>query len=214
MKNDATNFNRIMTGLGEVVEIVEGRAQAARIYVPEDMDVKAIRARLGLSQVAFAARFGFTASAVKEWEQHRRRPEAAARVLLRVIEREPEAVERAHPAPVVARSERTRSSVAPRSRSPPHLNSRLQPICQPHLDQGLPRHAPSAGVGVEFGDHVLRHVEVDAPGFETGTARGGQIKVIGHVLARLEPAVELLHTNLRPGCHSPSPHLVLIAGRR
>ena len=95
MKNDATNFNRIMTGLGEVVEIVEGRAQAARIYVPEDMDVKAIRARLGLSQVAFAARFGFTASAVKEWEQHRRRPEAAARVLLRVIEREPEAVERA-----------------------------------------------------------------------------------------------------------------------
>lgn len=95
MKNDDTNFNRIMTGLGEVVEIVEGRAQAARVYVPEDMDVKAIRARLGLSQVAFAARFGFTASAVKEWEQHRRRPEAAARVLLRVIEREPEAVERA-----------------------------------------------------------------------------------------------------------------------
>ena len=95
MKNDDTNFNRIMTGLGEVVEIVEGRAQAARVYVPEDMDVKAIRARLGLSQVAFAARFGFTASAVKEWEQHRRKPEAAARVLLRVIEREPEAVERA-----------------------------------------------------------------------------------------------------------------------
>lgn len=95
MKNDDTNFNRIMTGLGEVVEIVEGRAQAARVYVPEDMDVKAIRARLGLSQVAFAARFGFTSSAVKEWEQHRRKPEAAARVLLRVIEREPEAVERA-----------------------------------------------------------------------------------------------------------------------
>lgn len=95
MKKDDTNFNRIMTGLGEVVEIVEGRVQPARIYVPEDMDVKAIRAKLGLSQVAFAARFGFTASAVKEWEQRRRRPEAAARVLLRVIEREPEAVERA-----------------------------------------------------------------------------------------------------------------------
>jgi len=95
MKNDDTNFNRIMTGLGEVVEIVEGRAKAARVYVPEEVDVKAIRARLGLSQSAFAARFGFTSSAVKEWEQRRRKPEAAARVLLLVIAREPEAVERA-----------------------------------------------------------------------------------------------------------------------
>lgn len=95
MKTDDTNFNRIAAGLAEVAEIVEGRAESARVYVPEDMDVKAIRARLGLSQTAFAARFGFTASAVKEWEQRRRRPEAAARVLLRVIEREPEAVERA-----------------------------------------------------------------------------------------------------------------------
>jgi putative transcriptional regulator len=93
--NDKTNFNRIMDGLGEVVEIVEGRAQAPRVYIPEEMDVKAIRAKLGLSQAAFAARYGFTASAVKEWEQRRRKPEAAARVLLKVIEHEPEAVERA-----------------------------------------------------------------------------------------------------------------------
>jgi putative transcriptional regulator len=95
MNNDKTNFNRIMDGLGEVVEIVEGRAQAARVYIPEEMDVKAIRARLGLSQAAFAARYGFTASAVREWEQRRRKPEAAARVLLHVIDKEPEAVERA-----------------------------------------------------------------------------------------------------------------------
>lgn len=89
------NVSRIMAGLEEALEIAEGRATAARVFVPEDVDVRAIRNRLGLSQDAFAARFGFKASTVRDWEQRRRRPEASARVLLRVIEREPEAVERA-----------------------------------------------------------------------------------------------------------------------
>lgn len=89
------NISRIMTGLEEVAEIAEGRMEPARVFVPEDIDVRAIRSRLGLSQDAFALRFGFKASTVREWEQRRRRPEASARVLLRVIEREPEAVERA-----------------------------------------------------------------------------------------------------------------------
>ena len=94
-KADDTNFNRIMAGLGEVLKILEGRAAPARAYVPEDMDVRAIRAKLGLTQAAFAARFGFSPAAVRDWEQHRRRPEAAARVLLKVIDREPDAVARA-----------------------------------------------------------------------------------------------------------------------
>lgn len=92
---DDTNFNRIVAGLGEVVDIVEGRATAPRAYVPEEVDVKAIRSSMGLSQEAFALRFGFTPSSVREWEQRRRKPEASARVLLTVIAREPEAVERA-----------------------------------------------------------------------------------------------------------------------
>jgi putative transcriptional regulator len=89
------NFNRIMAGLDEVTEIVEGRAKPARACVPEMVDVRALRAREGLSQAEFAARYGFMTSAVREWEQKRRRPEASARVLLTVIEREPEAVRRA-----------------------------------------------------------------------------------------------------------------------
>jgi len=94
-ERDDINFNRIMAGLEEVVAIVEGRAEPARVRAPAEVDVKAIRQRLGLSQGAFADRFGFSASAVKDWEQKRRRPEAAARILLTVIDREPEAVERA-----------------------------------------------------------------------------------------------------------------------
>lgn len=95
MSSDDVNFSRIMAGLEEVASIVEGTAMPARVHAPAEVDVKAIRQRLGLSQNAFAARFGFSAAAVKDWEQRRRRPEAAARVLLTVIDREPAAVERA-----------------------------------------------------------------------------------------------------------------------
>lgn len=94
-RKDKTNFNRIIAGLAEVEAIEAGRAEPARIYVPVDVDVKAIRTRLGLTQAAFALRFGFTAGAVRDWEQRRRTPEASARVLLTVIDREPEAVRRA-----------------------------------------------------------------------------------------------------------------------
>lgn len=94
-QGDDSNFSRIMAGLEEVAAIVEGTAAPARVHAPAEVDVRAIRQRLGLSQSAFAARFGFSAAAVKDWEQHRRRPEAAARILLTVIDREPAAVERA-----------------------------------------------------------------------------------------------------------------------
>lgn len=96
MTKDKTNFNRIMAGLAEVAEIEAGRAKPARAFTPPaDIDVKAIRKSLGLTQEAFAARFGLALGSLRDWEQGRSAPEASARVLLRVIEREPEAVERA-----------------------------------------------------------------------------------------------------------------------
>ena len=72
-----------------------GNRAGSVAHVPEDVDVAAIRKRLGLSQSDFAARFGFKLDAVQNWEQGRRRPEGAARAFLRVIEREPAAVRRA-----------------------------------------------------------------------------------------------------------------------
>ena len=62
------------------------------VHVPDAVDVRAIRAALGLSQADFAARFGLGTAAVRDWEQGRRRPEAAARVLLLVIAHNPAAV--------------------------------------------------------------------------------------------------------------------------
>ena len=62
------------------------------VHVPKQVDVKDIRAKTGLTQAAFARRFGFTAAAVRDWEQGRRQPEQAARVLLLVIAHNPDAV--------------------------------------------------------------------------------------------------------------------------
>jgi len=59
------------------------------------VDVAAIRKQSGLSQSAFAARYGLPVATVRDWEQGRRAPEGAARAYLTVIAREPEAVARA-----------------------------------------------------------------------------------------------------------------------
>ena len=59
------------------------------------VDLKQLRRRLGLTQESFAARFGFSLGTVRNWERGRRRPEGPAQILLQVIDREPDAVERA-----------------------------------------------------------------------------------------------------------------------
>lgn len=59
------------------------------------VDVRAVRARMNLTAEDFAARFGFPVRTLEQWEQGRRKPSGAALVLLKVIETNPEAVERA-----------------------------------------------------------------------------------------------------------------------
>lgn len=88
------NFDRIIKGLDEASDYVRGEADARayRVHAPETVDVKAIRTKMKLTQEAFAARYGFSVSAVRDWEQARRRPEASARILLKVIEKHPEIV--------------------------------------------------------------------------------------------------------------------------
>jgi putative transcriptional regulator len=88
---------RLITAMREVVDHVEGKVALPLRYVevPEDVDVKAIRSRLGLSQAEFSRRYGVSQRSLQEWEQGRRRPESAVRAYLTVIERNPKAVEEA-----------------------------------------------------------------------------------------------------------------------
>ena len=85
--------NRILRSVRHARAYARGEASEGFIaHVPDDVDVKAIRTKLRLSQEAFARRFGFSLAAVRDWEQHRRQPEQAARVLLLVIAHNPTAV--------------------------------------------------------------------------------------------------------------------------
>ena len=90
-------FDKIKTGLDDAKAYLEGSADKSgyRIHVPIRVNVKKIRARLGLSQESFAQTYGFALSAVRDWEQGRRQPDRSARILLKVVEKEPEAVTRA-----------------------------------------------------------------------------------------------------------------------
>ena len=90
-------FDKIKAGLDDAKAYLDGSAdkRGFRTHVPASIDVKKIRTRLGLSQESFAQTYGFALSAVRDWEQGRRQPERSARVLLKVVEKEPDAVTRA-----------------------------------------------------------------------------------------------------------------------
>ena len=87
----------IETALGEVLGHVRGEAALpCRILdEPNAKRVVARRKRLKLSRQKFADRFGLDVRAVQDWEQGRRVPDRAARVLLTEIDRDPESVVRA-----------------------------------------------------------------------------------------------------------------------
>ena len=89
--------NRTLEGARQALAIARGELDPSTyvIHVPADIDVKAMRRKLGLSQTAFAKRYGFNPARIRDWEQGRSSPDGAVRAYLLVIKKEPEAVERA-----------------------------------------------------------------------------------------------------------------------
>jgi putative transcriptional regulator len=94
MTNVAESIRR---GLEEALAYAEGAADESRygVHIPHEIDVKAIRSKLGMSQQAFAGHFGFSVNTLRHWEQGRRIPEGPTRAYLLVIDRDPGAVQRA-----------------------------------------------------------------------------------------------------------------------
>lgn len=85
-------FKSIKAGLMEALEHAEGRAPQTLIHRPRPVDVKGLRARVGMTQQQFAARFGFSTATLRHWERGDRQPHGPALVLLNVIDRNPGAV--------------------------------------------------------------------------------------------------------------------------
>ena len=87
----------IIRGLDQALAFANGTADESQfvVHIPPEIDVKAIRGRLGLTQQEFADRFSFDIETLRHWEQGRLVPVGSARAFLTVIGREPEAVQRA-----------------------------------------------------------------------------------------------------------------------
>jgi len=89
------DFQLLCESIRQAGEIRRGQRKPSRTFHVEDPDPKAIRERLGLSQSRFAAIIGVSVRTLQNWEQGRREPEGSAKALLRVVDREPQAVLRA-----------------------------------------------------------------------------------------------------------------------
>ena len=87
----------IESALGEVLAHVRGETELPCRIVddPAASRIVALRKRFRLSRQKFADRFGLDVRALQEWEQGCRVPDRAARVLLTVIDQDPEAEVRA-----------------------------------------------------------------------------------------------------------------------
>ena len=86
----------ILQGAREALAFARGdKNHGCVVHIPKDIDVKAIRKRARMSQGEFSRSYGFSKRSLEQWEQGRRVPTGTARILLTVIAREPEAVQRA-----------------------------------------------------------------------------------------------------------------------
>jgi putative transcriptional regulator len=86
--------SRLLNSARQAAAIARGEAEPARLYVPAEIDVKAIRTRIGGSQDDFASEFGFTVNQIKDWEQNRSRPLGGVRAYLMLIDRQTDLVRR------------------------------------------------------------------------------------------------------------------------
>ena len=85
-------FNSTKQGLEEAVAYSKGKCPKAVVHEFSPIDVKNIRAKMGMSQNEFASAFGISVSTLRHWERGDRVPHGPALVLLNVVEKEPKAV--------------------------------------------------------------------------------------------------------------------------
>lgn len=85
-------FEKIAAGLDDAIAYAGGDTSRGRVAAP--LDVKAIRQATKKTQGQFAIAYRLPIGTLRDWEQNRRQPDAPARVLLTMIQAEPDTVER------------------------------------------------------------------------------------------------------------------------
>ncbi len=88
-----SELTELLQGIREAGAYLRGdKSVAVRIDRIEPDSVAVVRAKLKLSQSEFARLLGISVDTLQNWEQGRRQPTGAARVLLRVAAKHPEVV--------------------------------------------------------------------------------------------------------------------------
>jgi putative transcriptional regulator len=85
-------FEELLESIKQGGAILRGEMKPSRVFEYDRPNVRSIRDQYGLSQAKFANMLGISVSTLRNWEQGRRKPEGAARVLLRVAAKYPDAV--------------------------------------------------------------------------------------------------------------------------
>ena len=88
---------RLIAAAEEALAIARGEADPStyRVHIPAEIDTRAIRRKLKLTQKQFSERYHIPLATLRDWEQGRRVPDAPARALIKAIREEPAAVRRA-----------------------------------------------------------------------------------------------------------------------
>jgi putative transcriptional regulator len=95
-KSKPTAGQRTIESATEALAFAKGQEDhGCVVHVPAEIDVRAIREKISLSQNEFAKLFGLSKRTLEHWEHGRRVPSGPARAFLTVIARESDAVRRA-----------------------------------------------------------------------------------------------------------------------
>ena len=86
-------FDQWLASVKQTAATGRNGAKSSRVLVLNKKNkVARVRARLGLSPSRFAALLGISVETLRHWEEGRRQPTGAARVLLKVAARHPRIV--------------------------------------------------------------------------------------------------------------------------
>jgi len=88
-------FQELTESIKEAGRIRRGKAKPSRILRYDATDIRKLRESVHVSQAKFARMIGVSKDTVQNWEQGRRHPRGPAKALLRVFEKDPQAVVRA-----------------------------------------------------------------------------------------------------------------------
>ncbi|NOQ36025.1 MAG: helix-turn-helix domain-containing protein [Methylococcaceae bacterium] len=85
-------FGEISAGLSEAIEHAKGNTTNVVEHKPEWINVKEIRQKTGMNQQKFCTLLGVSITTLRYWEQGLHYPRGAAKMLLKVLQHNPNAV--------------------------------------------------------------------------------------------------------------------------